>query len=239
MPGCQDLVKHQGAGPAPPGRGQEETDKCAARGVSPVSGRGARPRVPARLRGAAELAALGPALQPGSPALAAPGAPPPRSPDRDPLLPVCIPAAQLTPPPPRSPAAWLRRPPGPESGSKAAPAEEASRPAARAAPGSPPASRPRGICDSPHYLRPGARADSCTHHPAGQFNTLPEQLLPDRSHLSERVSFAPHHGQLDFVPPWEVSGNPHPLSRVTNCLCPDPSRNERLPVTWKTFQWIS
>ncbi|XP_078288344.1 uncharacterized protein LOC144612766 [Panthera onca] len=60
---CHDSVKHWGAGPTPPGRGQEETDKCAAAGVSRVPGLRNRPYNLSPRQGAAQL--LRPALQPG------------------------------------------------------------------------------------------------------------------------------------------------------------------------------
>lgn len=118
---CQDLVKHQGAGPTPPGRGQKETDKCAAAGGSPGSRLRGRPRVPARLQGCPAPLPCSRARRPATQF---------RYPD--PMLQVDIPAADPTPPTPRSPASWLYRPPRP--GSSAA-SPTASWPAAGAARG--------------------------------------------------------------------------------------------------------
>lgn len=176
---CQDLVKHRGAGPTPPGRGQKETDKCAAAGVSPVSRLRGRSHVFCPRQGAAEL--LRAALLPGVPSL--------RQAPRNPV-PHPHPVLQFSFPLSASHHLHLAaRHPGfttcPESGSSAAPLE-ASRPAAGAEPGSSPTSWRWGICDSPHDLRLGAQADSSTEIPAcrtGRFNTFPKQLFPDRCHF--------------------------------------------------------
>ena len=96
---CHDLLIHWGAGLIPPGRGQEETDKCAAPEVSRVSWPGIRPCVLARRQGAAQL--LGSALLSGSPALPQDPGTPFSYPDPDPSR-ICL----LFPTPTRNLVAW-------------------------------------------------------------------------------------------------------------------------------------
>ncbi|XP_007461340.1 PREDICTED: uncharacterized protein LOC103073694, partial [Lipotes vexillifer] len=163
---CQGLLKHWGAGLIPPGRGQEETDKCATPGVNRVSRLGIRPYVLAGRRGAAQL--LGPAMLPGNPALhQAPGTPV--------LYPDPVSRSYIPTTPTRNRVAWH---PGfttlPSQGPlqflrRAQLLSGASGPAARAEPGSSPSSLPWGVCDSPHYSRPGDRADSSTDKPCSKW----------------------------------------------------------------------
>lgn len=145
---------------------------CVSESGVPTPPQTPRPRAAS---GAAQLRA-----PPGGPAARPRSCQAPRNPVPcpDPTLQVHPPAAAPTPPTPRSPA--------PCPGASAAP-PQASRPAACAAPRlglrQP---RPWGICDSPYCLRPGAQADSSADKPAGragQFNTFPEQLFPDRFHM--------------------------------------------------------
>lgn len=152
---CHDSLTHRGAGATPPGRGQAETDKCAAAGVSPVPGLCSRPSNLSPRLGAAPR--LRPAVQPGAPV-----------PCPDPGSQSCIPA----PHPPSN----LHRPT--TGGHRLAQTQGrlrrprparlllgASRPAARAEPGSSLSFRPRGVCDSPQYSRLRAPADTSTDKP--------------------------------------------------------------------------
>lgn len=160
---CHNSVKHRGAGPTPPGRGQEETDKCAAAGVSRVFGLRIRPHNLAPRQGAAQR--LLPALLPGFLDLRLA----PRTPVPYPYLvsqSYILASPTLQPTQPGNPGSQTCS----ESGSLQLPRparllKGASRLSARAEPGSSLSSPPRGVCDSPHFSRPGAQAVTSTDKP--------------------------------------------------------------------------
>lgn len=114
-------------------------------------------------QGAGQL--LEPALLPGIPdPRQAARTPDPRSISRAGIPSLHPRSSPPTSPTPRSSASWLHSPT--QSQGPLQLLLKASRPAARAEAGSSPISSPWGVCDSPHYLRPGAQADSSVDKPS-------------------------------------------------------------------------